>query len=104
MGSSPASLGLDLDTSEGRVLVRRPKGGGHGQALDFREGDVILAVGEERVTDGESYRAALSRMMQEERLVITVERDGQHLELELDPRPLHFDPDHDRDESRRDQR
>jgi serine/threonine protein kinase/formylglycine-generating enzyme required for sulfatase activity len=99
MGSSPASLGLDLDTSEGRVLVRRPTVGSHGQALGFREGDVILAVGEERVTDGESYRAALSRMMREERLVITVERDGQHLELELDPRPLHFDPDHDRDES-----
>jgi len=78
-----ADLGVTVRTVVNRtlvptgVLVESVRRGGPAADARIHVGDVIVEIGEEAISDTASFRAALAGFEPEDKVMVTVERDGE---------------------------
>jgi len=73
---------LKLSSSNG-VYVYEVSAGGAADKAGIKKGDVIVAVGSEKVTDGASVQALVSKFRPGEKATITLIRDGKTKDVEV---------------------
>ena len=84
-GSGPprAVLGISVGPAEGGVGIAGVVDGGAAAKAGLKAGDVIVQIGERKVTDLRGLRIALRRANIGDKLTVRVLRDGKTLEIEV---------------------
>ncbi len=76
-------LGVTLDEKDGRLHVLDVHEEGGATKAGIREGDLFLAVDGNEVSAREAVAEALEKFRSGDRVIVTIERDGEKLDLEV---------------------
>ncbi len=85
-------IGVGVKNFDGVVKVHILIPGGAGESAGLREGDIIRSVDNKQISSNSQMRELLSFKRKGEHVVILVNRDGQDLQFDLEPKPVKFEP------------
>ncbi len=85
-------IGVGVKNFDGVVKVHVLLPDGAGASAGLREGDIIKGVDNKQISSNSEMRALLSFKRKGEHVVISVNRDGQDVQFDLEPKPVKFEP------------
>jgi membrane-associated protease RseP (regulator of RpoE activity) len=85
-------IGVGVKNFEGEVKVHILIPGGAGASAGLREGDIVRSVDNKKISSNSQLRELLSSKRKGEHVVISVNRDGQDLQFDIEPKPVKFEP------------
>jgi predicted metalloprotease with PDZ domain len=78
------SVGISTETENGRVRVKTIRGDSPAETAGLKHDDIIISIDNTNITP-ENYAAATGRFKQNQRILVTVNRDGQTLKKFITP-------------------
>jgi predicted metalloprotease with PDZ domain len=76
--SQSHSVGLSTETENERVRIKNVRNDSPAEDAGLKQGDIIIALGDTNITP-ENYTTTTNRLKRNERISITINRDGQTL-------------------------